>query len=437
MGGKIGVESEEGKGSCFWFEATFESGLTTLFARSELKHKRALVVVEDRYLSRSLNEQLSLRGIDCEIAVCAKDVDGHGPFDFILIDGQFLNKNEGELIHRIESNPKLANTPLRLLTFRGDKIPNLPLAVQVSVIKKPIRQSDLYKTIADLIHPKRGDEGGSKMSEHENPENKPTSPLKSVREPILVVEDNEVNEKVVRKMVERLGLRMDSVSGGKEAIEMVGRKAYCLILMDCQMTGMDGFETTQKIRALGGDYSRIPIVAVTAYALKGDREKCGASGMDDYLTKPLRSGELKKTLLRWLAPGVTEGFDETPKADTEPNLPLLDSSILNDLRALNEEGEEDFLNELIDTYLSVSPKILDELGTAIESKRATAIAHLAHRLKGMSYNLGAKTVAKWCDALETKGREGKVGDLEFFMRSLRKEWIATKEALEKDWRIAV
>ncbi len=233
---------------------------------------------------------------------------------------------------------------------------------------------------------------------------------------LLVAEDNAVNQRVAVYLLEKLGYQADVVANGFEALEALVRIPYPLVLMDCQMPEMDGFEASAEIRRREGPMRHTPIIAMTANAMEGDRERCIAAGMDDYVAKPVRVTDLEKALQRWLplagpsdASPTPETRDNRPPNDTEAEEAVLDRAALERLRRLIRPGQPDFVAELLQAYLQEAPGLIRAMHAAIERQDAGALQRAAHALKGESGTLGILEVEAFCGQLEAIGRTGTLG----------------------------
>jgi signal transduction histidine kinase/CheY-like chemotaxis protein len=277
---------------------------------------------------------------------------------------------------------------------------------------------------------------------------------------VLLAEDNPVNQDVTRSMLRTLGCEVEVVASGREALDALSRTVYDLVLMDCHMPELDGFETTKAIRAQEAvqnaergtrnaehnltpsavrrppsavsQMSHLPIIALTASAMSGDRERCLAAGMDDYLSKPFTQDQLSRVLQRWLRPGAREGdyhsmpslearvpressalvavpFSLTTRRDSATrsvpvSVEAVDRQVLNDIRALRTAGGPNVFRQVIDNYLARSPQLLQVLSEAVARADALTLQEAAHSLKSSSASLGALTLAALCDDLEAMGR---------------------------------
>jgi CheY-like chemotaxis protein len=242
---------------------------------------------------------------------------------------------------------------------------------------------------------------------------------------ILVAEDNEVNQKVAVRILEKLGYRVDVADNGREAVEAVARTHYDAVLMDGQMPEMDGFEATARIREAEGEGRRTPIVAMTASAMKGDREKCLAAGMDDYVAKPISPDTVLAVLGRWVQP-------ENPAAAGEETPSPLDPVMIENLRAIDGDGS--LLVELIDTFQRIAPLRLAALSKASAKGSAVALERTAHSFLGSCANLGARYMAEVCARLEHLGRGGSTTGARELIQTLEQEYGAVQEALLEEKR---
>ncbi len=238
---------------------------------------------------------------------------------------------------------------------------------------------------------------------------------------VLVADDNDVNRLVMRLQLKALGIACDTVDSGAEVLEALAKKSYDLLMLDCQMPGLDGYQTARRIRA-GETEGRIPIIAVTAHAMKGDRDHCLASGMDDYLSKPFREADLWEILVRWLpgqlpSPQVTDNEPaaavsaetscSTAATSTAYGPAVLDPSTIKSLRMLGvQSGDEDLLARVIEIFLTRIPVLVDELRQSVEASDSAVVALTTHNLKGTSGTVGALGLMSLCEELE----EHAVGD---------------------------
>ncbi len=247
---------------------------------------------------------------------------------------------------------------------------------------------------------------------------------------ILLVEDNKMNQLVGSKVLAKLGFAFDIANHGGEAVSAVAAKHYDAILMDCQMPEMDGYEATAEIRRLEGAGRHTPIIAMTAAAMEGDRERCLAAGMDDYITKPVRLESVAGVLERWIAPAAhEEAGGEQPGASSEDGAPdPLDQAQIELLRSL-DDGEGAVLSEIIEEF---SPRRTrrGELARIVEEGDSRALERAAHTLRGASANVGASALAAVCAEMEVQGRLEQLDAAEQLMEQFDAEFARVRDALD-------
>ncbi|MFQ3611288.1 MAG: ATP-binding protein, partial [Fimbriimonadales bacterium] len=235
---------------------------------------------------------------------------------------------------------------------------------------------------------------------------------------VLLVEDNEVNRKVATRMLQKYGVITEVACNGIEAVEKASQQPYDLILMDCQMPEMDGYTATQRLRALGVS---TPIVALTANALEGDREKCLAVGMDDYLPKPIRPESLQKVLQKWLV-ATSDSQNETKEVRT---MQVINWDTLNEIT----DGDVEFQKELFQEFLEQTPSLITELTQSLASGDANTVGRVAHTLKGSARSIGADAFAEACFVLEQMGKSGDLNGGEDALRQIQTQWTTLQDAL--------
>jgi two-component system sensor histidine kinase/response regulator len=319
MGGDIGVRSTEGRGSTFWFTARFVRGVGSgerpLVDLTPLRGRRVLVVDDNETNRKILHHQLASWGLSdtpvssgAEALVLLKKAAGAGqPFDLAILDHQMPGMDGMTLARLISQDKALAGMPLVMMTSLGaqQSQEDLRAAGILMSLTKPVKQSFVRDAVARALAP-RPSAAAESIGAPPAPSQAPSTPTRFAvrhgrRPRILVAEDNVVNQKIAILQLQRLGCAADAVGNGVEAIEALNRIPYDAVLMDCQMPERDGYETTRIIRKQeAGTGNHLPIVALTANALAGDREKCLDAGMDEYVTKPLKPSELEAALAKWL-----------------------------------------------------------------------------------------------------------------------------------------
>ena len=247
-----------------------------------------------------------------------------------------------------------------------------------------------------------------------------------------------MNQEVTSAMLASFGLEATIVGNGSEALEALSNERFDAVLMDCQMPGMDGYEATKdgcgsgsrRAAVPAGRPPRIPIVALTAHAMQGDREICLAAGMDDYLAKPFSAADLKRVLEKWIGGIVPDGAAAMSLRASS----RLDPSALDDLRQLERSGAKGLLARIVRTYLADSRQRLDALAVAVDSENAEQIWQIAHALKSASGYLGASSLAEMFRDLETNGRAGSTDGSRETLWDILEEFDAVRSALEETVR---
>lgn len=245
-----------------------------------------------------------------------------------------------------------------------------------------------------------------------------------------MVEDNEVNQLVARATVVNFGYEVDVVSDGAQAVSATAATQYAAVLMDCHMPVMDGFEATRAIRRRGGKHSHLPIIAMTAGALDGDRERCLAAGMDDYLSKPVNAAELEAALARWV-PGAAAQL-----AYTGGRPPSVDPDRLAILRELGPADGLGLLPAAAEAFRRGVPARLAAMHKAVNDGGGPALAQAAHALKGAAANIGAVAVAGLCQELEGMGRSGIHADGPHMVSRLEAELVLVDAELDAALQVA-
>jgi two-component system, sensor histidine kinase and response regulator len=317
MGGEMGVESEPGRGSTFWFALPLMKqpkptpvGRHQPVAPRDLGDVRALVVDDNDTNRKVLCEQLFAWGVSVAATESATEAlremrsaaEGGESYDVVLLDLQMPGMDGMELAKRTKADPMISSARLLLLTsvgMRGERDESLRAGIDAYLVK-PVRQSELYDTLATLTAASEEATGQGDIrlvTRHDLREQRAGRPR------VLVVEDNLVNQKVAQKMIEKLGGRVDVAADGIEALAaLISGEPYSVVFMDVQMPNMDGYEATAEIRRREAEKGEppTPIIAMTANAMQGDREEALKAGMDDYVSKPVTSEKLEAVLKRWL-----------------------------------------------------------------------------------------------------------------------------------------
>ena len=439
MGGTIGVKSREGQGSLFWFTAILGRSNTEVPCKAplpvDLTHRRILVVDDNATNRRFLGVLLESWGCEHEEVAdgqatldCLHTAAEKGrPFELALLDMHMPRMDGQELARRIRQDPALTGLEMIVLTSLGncgdtEELRRIRIAAWLT---KPIKQTQLFECMARVLgkspirnEPPATARGGKRPS--------PVEPPYRVR--LLVAEDNVTNQKVALGVLARMGYRADAVANGQEAIRSLRTIPYDLVLMDCQMPEMDGYTATCFIRDPMSDVlnHQIPIIAMTAAALPGDRDKCLLSGMDDYLAKPVTPEALAEVLKRWLKPD-RQGEKPDPK-------PALSSSseIVLDKDKLWEvmEGDEALAREVIEVFFQDVPPRLAELEQALAQSDGIRAAREAHSIKGAASNLGGVAMRAMAARVEALCRSNELEEADKLLPQLAEHLNHLGKALQ-------
>jgi CheY-like chemotaxis protein/HPt (histidine-containing phosphotransfer) domain-containing protein len=351
-----------------------------------------------------------------------------------------------ELASRVKAEPQIARTRLVLLTSSGlrGEAEQARRVGFAAYLTKPVRQSKLYDvlaTVMDAPAPNEGAETGqadqaSIVTLHSIEGARARSRERRRRAHVLVAEDNQVNQKVAVRMLERLGYQSDVAANGLEALEALSRVRYAAVLMDVQMPEMDGYEATAEIRRIEeGQDRRTPVIAMTANAMQGDREEALQAGMDDYVPKPVKAEELEAVLERWVSKShVATGQEpgKGPDARQNPTEGPLDLNVFAALRELQSEGEGDILGELVELFFADVPPRLVALREAAEAGDARSVEVIAHTLKGSCANMGAIGMEATCAELEGMGRFEDLANVPVRISLLEEEFGRARVAFERE-----
>jgi CheY-like chemotaxis protein/nitrogen-specific signal transduction histidine kinase/HPt (histidine-containing phosphotransfer) domain-containing protein len=443
MNGRMWVESIEGQGATFHFAIPLEAAATQPAAPSTqsplpLSGLKLLVVDDNPTNRRILTYQGRKWGMhtrETENAAQALELlRTNEPFDLAILDMQMPGLDGTRLAQEIRKLPARQSLPLILLTSMGtplDKQDHAQAPAFAARLYKPIKPSQLYNAILEVR------QGIKHTPPKAAPSNSAFDASLAARLPLkmLLVDDNAINQKVGTRMLQQMGYQPDVAHNGQEAVAAVENRAYHVVFMDVQMPEMDGLEATRRIVQRWPAEQRPVIIAMTANSMQGDREKCLAAGMDDYLAKPLRPDAIQKALEKWGPVAQTRnrttstGQDspagaapapapKAPDSSAEPTPPVPTPANRGseaadvDMERLNyfTEGSAGNLQELVDLYLKQTTKQLEELARAVETRSAPDIRRLAHSCVGASATCGMSAVVPPLRELERLAHEGQLAE---------------------------
>jgi PAS domain S-box-containing protein len=418
MGGEIWVESEPGKGSCFHFTACLgiaPGSITMKSAPDELRDLRVLIV-DDNEVNRRILQGVLLNwwmrpkvvaGGQAALEALQRANDTGDPFQLVLMDGMMPGMDGKEVASRIKSDPGLKQVPVVLLTSATQ--PDYArqcreLGVEGYLIK-PVKQAELQQMILSLLG------NGKKQPAIEEPET--ALPVSGVH--ALLVEDNPVNRQIAIRMLERRGHSAKAVGNGREALALLETEHFDVVLMDVQMPDMDGFEATAAIRKRESHTeAHIPIIAMTAHTMEGDRERCLSAGMDDYVTKPIRPQSLYRTI-EALVPLCPPGGTETVTVSNSAEVVERDEVLAR------FGGDMEFLASSFDLFRTNWPALWNRLREAVADSNCHATERAAHTIKGSVANFGAKAAAAAALKLELMGRQQDLSSADPALYELERE----------------
>ena len=415
MGGQINVESKEEEGSTFWFTAVFEKqpkGKEALpVLPADIRGRRILVADNSATNREILCGYLKSWGcryqeastvqdalfLMCRAAVAAD------PFDLAIIGDMVLGAGGETLGREIKADPALKKTVLVMLCSlgqRGDAVRVKDIGF-AAYLTKPIRGSELFNCLQAVL---------SKASEQigNGPERSfitrhTLAEVKSRSARVLLVDDDILNRKFALSLLEKLDYRVDTVANGEEAVKKLESAPYDIVLMDVQMPGMDGYETTRVIRDAKSKVRNhdIPIIALTAHAMQGDRQRCLDEGMDDYVSKPIDPRSLVEAIERRLA----KSSPDEPKTTARTAMPENEDLGRGDLPK-RFDGDEELFGRLLNLFLQKVPLQIDALKQALESNDAGRVNELGHTIKGGAALIDAHTLKECAFEIEKAGKSG-------------------------------
>ena len=444
MGGNIYVESVLGAGSTFWFTSRFEKQETQdsrAAPMGMLTGVRALIVESSAINGGILHSQMSNWGMTNRVAatpeqaidLLAQAAARNAPYDIAIIDLGLPGMDALELARTIRARADIARLRLVMLTHRQVDMQNARDAGIDACLAKPVRQTVLYECLVNVMacQPQEA------VAPRDVREPVNTAPA-GIRGNILLVEDNLINQQVALGILQIQGYSVTVVNNGREALDAHAQGAFDLILMDCHMPEMDGFEATREIR--GRERSsigkRVPIIALTANAMAQDREECLNTGMDDHLSKPFSMQTMQDMLDRWMPQAAStrsEAAAELAARGPAKAAAALDRRVLDQLSTLLKPER---LARAINFYLVESPKLIQKLKQAAAANDAPEIVRSAHSLKSSSANLGASVLSRYCEDIEASARRADAEEACKLFAKIETEYGCVQTALTAELELA-
>jgi signal transduction histidine kinase/CheY-like chemotaxis protein len=467
MGGAIGVDNAPKQGSIFWFTVSFDKRRVDPSAPGHRQHTleglRVLVVDEEDESREDLTQQLcawraqadgaasAAAGYECILSAARAG----RPYDAAVLDMELTHTSGLSLAASIKADAAARATHLVLISpeeLAADPVQRRTAGVAYQLIK-PARGADLYACLAAcaarLHAPAALASAAPAAAAKPRPAASPAMPnaaapgARSRIRRVLLAEDNPVNVEVAKAMLESLGIEATCARNGQEALDAVRAGAFDAVLMDCQMPVMDGFAATAAIRRHERESGRartLPVIAITANALQGDREACLAAGMDDYLSKPFTQQQLAAVIGRWVpVPMAATTHHEDMPLRAPPRLPPESSEViqrdavnrtaLENIRALSRDGGDALVQKVVAAYMGDTPRHLATLRQAIAGEDPGSVRRVAHSLKSASANVGAAHLAALCKELEMLGRAESVLGADRILTDMEREFQSVRQSL--------
>ena len=438
MHGEISLDSAPHEGARFHVDLVLPKGLSSpasLRSSVELAGIRALVVDDNATNREILLRQLRAWGmqVDCAadgdaaLELLARTAAAGEQVDIAVLDMHMPRMDGLRLATEIRNTPALAAIRLVVLTssYSSASVRERERAGILRCVHKPIRQAELHEVLSSALRAP-GQQAATRIQAD--------AAAASLAGRVLLAEDNPVNRHVGQAMLERLGLSVCFAENGEEALRLASREDFDLILMDCHMPVMDGYEASAAIRAQRRQ-PRVPIVALTANVMEGNRERCIAAGMDDFLAKPYALEQLRAMLKRWLAAPSAGTLPSAPPvavpSDPESAQAVIDPAFIEQFRALDPNGGMTLVQRILGVFLESSNPLLAALEQAVEAGDGAGLRQAAHSLKSSSGNIGARSLAALFKEFEMMGKNGRAEEAHARLDELRHEYARTLDGIRR------
>jgi PAS domain S-box-containing protein len=419
MGGNMTVESKEDEGTTFFFDivverATDESGFYEYKAVPIFEGKNILIIDGNKTRLDVMEDQIKFWGM---LPICFSEsqtlkdyTDSNNPIDGLMINLQTLDTDTLDLIKQIRSKEALGRIPIMLITAVGEGMESIYKLKDdyIQVISKPVRRRILHRSFIEFFDK-------DTVVDEPTPADKDIITIdlteKEKKLKMLIVEDNQVNQKVAMRMLKKLGYNADVASDGLEAIESMTIEDYDIIFMDMLMPNMDGLEATKRIRQEISDKKNIKIIAMTADTMMNDKDTLVAAGMNDCIIKPINVNELKALINKWKDVIESEREIHLDKLKSiEVSTDIVDERNITFINEVQNKEDIEFLVELFDIYIRELPVLKTEIESAINNVEFERIKFLTHKLKGSALTLGVESIADHCINIENAAENRTLDD---------------------------
>ena len=440
MSGNVGIDSELGQGSTFWFTLDLELAEAKISPiKTENLHAENILLVDDNETNRLVFSQffdawkVPYTLVDSGPAALQAMYDAVDKqlYSMVLIDMQMPGMDGVQLANMIRSETKFSTARLALLTSQGQRGDAQKMHKQgfSAYLSKPIHQAELHRALLQLADLEQATIPDELITKHTAREQQPQFKAK-----ILVVDDNSINQAVAKGMLAKYGIEADLANNGQEALDALQQIAYDLVFMDCQMPVMDGYTATKNIRDPQSEVKnhKIPVVAMTANAMQGDKEKCLSVGMDDFIAKPVNPAKLRQMLEKWLSTTI----DSTNQHEAEPeesNETEETEALIFDYPAMSERlmDDKELIQTIADAFLADMPVQIEQLKKCITEQDAGQAAAQAHKIKGASSNVGGMALAAVAFEMEKAGKEESLTMISQQIDALEESFEQLKSTMEE------
>ena len=427
MGGTIGVESEPGKGTLFRLKLPLLNVMADEKASGPgEKSKMAICFVRHGFLKEQIVSVFQAHHVELTFVEDFSEILSRGvDYDLVVLDVDILP----------ESNPDLLKNVLslngKLVCLYEESYPDLEVVDPECIF---VKKNEAYFRLEMIVFGKKDAE--SQMGEDEKSE----ASIDLIGVKVLLVEDNSVNRELCLEMLSSLGCTVVTASNGEEALDILTYENFDIILMDCQMPGLDGYETTRILRDREKSKGqRTPVVALTAYAMKEDRDKCLAAGMDDYLPKPFKLKQLRQMLIKWTkvtnrvskAATIEEISQKSPDEKETRFEPVVESSVIEELMMLEKASGKKFLSSSLQKFFNKSPKYIQAMEQAIEKEDFDSLGFNAHTFKGTAGFMGAMKLSSLCTQMEQLAKKRESDGLENILGEIKEEYERVRDYLSR------